>query len=343
MGNLLQWSLATQGSRSLGEPMKGKVLRIGTTDGGKGLIAIATRQAAVFDLDAKPLHPKPIDLPFPEISSAVLSVDGNQLAIGSPEGGIAVLDRKVSKWSAPMIDTTLRREVIDLAFHPKGTWLAASYGFPPVEGRAQPIVLWNLSTGKREDPPFVGHRFEVMSLDFSPDARQLASGSWDQDVRLWDIGTRRTIPPVLVKAAQEVGSIQYDNGPTQVAISPDGEMLASVMKDSVALWDMANHKGLARFTGLIHGTTLAFSRKDKLIAVGGQDKNIILIPTDFEYWLRAACGVAPRPFTADEKRYYLGEARNRGAVAAWLWDMYWSIRFFSGDSQHRRGVAKDPC
>jgi hypothetical protein len=147
----------------------------------------------------------------------------------------------------------------------------------------------------------------------------------------------------LVKAAHEEGSIQSGDAPTKVAISPDGEILASVMKDSVALWDIATHKGLARFTGLIHGTTLAFSRKDKLIAVGGQDKNIILIPTDFEYWLRAACGVAPRPFTADEKRYYLGETRNRGAVAAWLWDMYWSIRNFLGDSPHRRGVAKDPC
>ena len=128
-----------------------------------------------------------------------------------------------------------------------------------------------------------------------------------------------------MKAAQEAGSSPRNIGPTQVAISPNGEILASVMKGTVALWDTASHKSLAQF-GTNVGTALAFSRKGKLIAVGSEARNIVLIPIDLKYWLEAACGMSLRPLTADEKRYYLGETRDRGAFAAWLWDTYWSIR-----------------
>lgn len=341
-GNIVQWDLATEGSHSLGKPLEGKVLHIGTIDDGKNLVALATKQAFVIDLDTSSLNRDPIDLPFQEISSAVLSGKGNRLAVGAPDGKIAVLDLRKGKWSKLMVDTKLQIEVISLSFHPNEVLLAASYNVPPVQGFEQPIVMWNVLTGERVNPSFVGHRFEVTSLDFSSDTMQLASGSWDQDVRLWDIATGRTIPPVLVKAAQESGSVQWGSGPTQVAISPDGEILASLMKDSVSLWDIATHKSFAQFWSN-QGMALTFSPQGKLIAVGGEARNVVLIPTDFEYWLKTACAKALRPLTSEEKRYYMGETRDRGAFANLLWDMYWSIQSLFGETRHQRGMTGDPC
>ena len=38
-------------------------------------------------------------------------------------------------------------------------------------------------------PPVQGHSREVRSVAWSPDGRQLASGSWDKTLRVWDSQT----------------------------------------------------------------------------------------------------------------------------------------------------------
>ena len=342
-GYITEWSLNTEAASPLSGPLEGKVLLIGTGDGEKGLVAVSTDQVALLQLGSGPSILEPIDKPISRISSAALSDDGRYLAVGGHKGQIAVWDLKAKSWFPSMVDENLRRKVLSIAFHPDGKTLVASYGIPPVPGGEQPISRWDIRTGERAAPTFIGHQSEVMSLDFSADARWLASGSWDQDIRIWDVDSGKTLPPVIVRSAQELDSIRPALSPTLVAISPDGEIVGSVIKNTVALWDLSNHKNLAQFTGLIRGTTLAFDLEGRFLAIGGEDKNVLMIPTGFDSWLRAACDTAPRPLTDEEKRYYLGELSDESGTAAWISNVYTFFDTLFGQTSGNPGDFTNPC
>jgi WD40 repeat protein len=251
---------------------------------------------------------------------------------------------QTGNWSAPLSYPQLRKAVISLAFNQTGTMLAAGFGVVPVPGREHPIALWNVDTGELMEPAFIGHRFEVMSLSFSPDSTQLASGSWDQDVRLWDVKSRKLLPPVLVEAAlEDAGGDGESLGPTVVSISPDGQTLASLRGGTVALWEISNHKSIAQFPGLIRATALAFSEKGDVLAVGGKSGNVMLVPMDFTYWMKRACIIRGGQLSEDEKRYYLGEVDEPGPVVSLLWKAYSGIGSLLGQRKPRIRVAADPC
>ena len=73
---------------------------------------------------------------------------------------------------------------------------------------------------------FVGHEDRVKSVDFSPDGRIIASGSWDFTARLWDTATQKEL--LVLEHSDKVGS---------VSISSDGGVVATGCEDqSVRLW-----------------------------------------------------------------------------------------------------------
>jgi WD40 repeat protein len=74
---------------------------------------------------------------------------------------------------------------------------------------------------------FEGHSYRVNSVDYSPGGELLASGSRDQNVRLWD-AAEGTLLASLKDHAGEV---------TSVAFAPDGSLIASASADdTVILW-----------------------------------------------------------------------------------------------------------
>jgi WD40 repeat protein len=91
------------------------------------------------------------------------------------------------------------------------------------------VVVWNPSTGR------IVARFtnqgEISHIAFSPDARDLAVGSWDGTITIWD---------VLRARASEV--LTGDTlGVNDVAYSPDGALLASSSLDDTArVWNPSN-------------------------------------------------------------------------------------------------------
>ena len=94
---------------------------------------------------------------------------------------------------------------------------------------------------------------------FSPDRKLLASGSTDNTVRLWDVGSRQPLALPLAPHKSRV---------TSVAFSPDGKLLASGGGDgSVRLWEVASGRQFGRsFSGHSGAVnSVAFSPDLKLL------------------------------------------------------------------------------
>jgi hypothetical protein len=77
--------------------------------------------------------------------------------------------------------------------------------------------------------PLTGHTDAVLGVTFSPDGQLLATTSFDQTVRLWDVATGQPHGAPLTGHTASMWA---------VAFSPDGRLLATGSEESTArLWN----------------------------------------------------------------------------------------------------------
>jgi len=93
------------------------------------------------------------------------------------------------------------------------------------------VIVWSLRTGRVLDV-ISGHTGPVSCLAFHPTRGQLATGSWDATVRLWE---------VYSDTASEV--LQHDKEVLALTYRPDGKELAVATRNGeVTLWDPENSR-----------------------------------------------------------------------------------------------------
>ena len=95
------------------------------------------------------------------------------------------------------------------------------------------------------------HAREISSVVFSPDGKILASGSYDNTVKLWDVATGASLSTL-----EGHEYVVYS-----VAFSPDGKTLASGSSDrTIKLWDVATGANIATLKGYgLEVSSVAFS------------------------------------------------------------------------------------
>ncbi|KAF7316426.1 Small nucleolar ribonucleoprotein complex subunit [Mycena indigotica] len=164
------------------------------------------------------------------------------------------------------------------------------------------VFMWSVQTGKLLDV-LTGHEGPISALDFSPSgANQLASGSWDRTIRVWNVfGRSRAVEPLTISSDV-----------LAVAFRPDGkEIAASSLDGQIAFFDVEKGKQ----TNVIEGrkdvsggrkaddrvsaanstsgkayNSLAYTADGKCILAGGNSKYVVL------YDVREGEGVMVKKF-----------------------------------------------
>ena len=150
------------------------------------------------------------------VTAVAVSRDGKLMATGGD-------DRQVKLWRASSGERVAEFKfeatsgVADLAFSPDGTHLA-------VVTDDKALRLYRTTDGKLART-FTGHTGNVTTVAFTPNGANLVTGSSDRTVRVWNAAT-----------GQVVRQIKHTQAVTRIAVSPDGNVLASTEKNVVRLW-----------------------------------------------------------------------------------------------------------
>ncbi|KAJ7158247.1 WD40-repeat-containing domain protein [Mycena crocata] len=168
------------------------------------------------------------------------------------------------------------------------------------------VFMWSVQTGKLLDV-LTGHEGPISSLAFSPSgANQLASGSWDRTLRVWNVfGRSRAVEPLALSS--DVLAVTF---------RPDGqELAASTLDGQITFFDVAGGKQ----TNIIEGrkdvsggrkaddrmsaanstsgkayNSLAYTADGRCILAGGNSKYVVL------YDVREGEGVMVKKFQISE-------------------------------------------
>ena len=145
-----------------------------------------------------------------------------------------------------------------------GALIAAGGGMP---GRKGEVKLWSLRDGVLAlVSTMVGHSDSIYAVAFSPDARTLATASYDKLIKLWDVAT-----------GQELKTLKdHIDAVYAVAFTPDGKRLISAGADrTVKVWNPETGEKLYTLTEATDGiNAMVVSPDGKRVAAAGMDKQI---------------------------------------------------------------------
>ncbi len=218
----------------------------------------------------------------------------------------------------------------------------------------------------------------MSSVAFSPDGKTLASGSWDNTIKLWEVATGhelraltghssyvtsvafspngkilasgswdKTIRFWNVVNGDELRLLEGHSGSvTAVAFSPDSKMLASASWDNtVKVWNVANGQEVHSFAGHTnYVNSVAFSPDGQTLVSCSSDKTIRLWSVTSGQEVRMLTGhsndVTTVGFSPDGK--ILASGSDDNTVKLWDAQTGQELRSLSGHSEGVRSIAFSP-
>ncbi|HEV3256015.1 MAG TPA: LpqB family beta-propeller domain-containing protein [Gemmataceae bacterium] len=255
----------------------------------------------------------PLRLVTSTLKAAFLVAAGKAAVAGVISGKVAALTEGMVKAMVPAKVKLAAALVLVLGLVGAGLGLAAHQALRKPQPRPEPRALLpkgqtlpenKLAKGRNGDPLPAGavarlgssqlaHRGNVSCAAFSPDGKILATGGFDNYVRLWDPATGREL-----QALQHFGSVR------SLVWAPDGKTLFSSSDgEGVRIWDTPSGKELRRLgdrKGMV--TSLALTRDGKTLAYAVGEKTVVVrhVPGDQELFR----------FQAGDRAYCLAFSRD---------------------------------
>lgn len=179
------------------------------------------------------------------------------------KGLLATSTSQVEQWS---VEPLQRVRVVDAAGSDP---VLGVPGRPFISGlNTKTPMLWDLASAKAI-ATLDGHTAGVTTAAWSRDGKQLATGSGDKTVRVWD---------AIGKA---VKTLTGHTGTVNVVAWGDGQTLASGGADmSVRLWSLSKDTTKVLGSHAAAVSALAFSRDGRTLASGGADARVMVWPVD---------------------------------------------------------------
>jgi WD40 repeat protein len=195
-------------------------------------------------------------------ASLALSADGKLLATAGSARGLRLWNAETGK---PLDTLDATGTYASVCLPRDGRVLVASRAAPPTS--LTETIVWDLFP---DEPSGVlgGHGHLASSIAFSPLGNELATGSYDRAVKVWNLDE----PGGPVTLAGHAGAV------SSVAYRRDGRVLASASLDGeVKLWDRGTGKELFALRGHAGRVrSVAFLGDGALLVSGGEDEVVRL-------------------------------------------------------------------